>query len=213
MTVPIPPLESVRDRTRAGALMEHPLRLAILQAASAPRSATEIAAGLGLPRQRVNYHMGRLRRAGFLVPAGRRKRRGLFEQRYAASAQAYVLDPEVLGPVRARVDLISDRLSAEYLVALSTQVQSDLGQVIAEATRLGQRVATMSISTEIRFTSPEQRTRFARALEQAVTRLVGRHAAPARADDGTPLSGRLFRLVVGCYPPPASPSPAVEAHP
>jgi biotin operon repressor len=214
MTAPLLPIESVRDRTRAGALMEHPLRLAILHAASAPRSATEIAAGLGLPRQRINYHIGRLHRAGFLVPAGRRKRRGLFEQRYAASAQAYVLDPEVLGPVRARVDLIRDRLSAEYLVALSAQIQSDLGQVVTEATGQGKRVATMSISTEIRFTSPEQRTRFARELERAVTRLVGRYAAPVRADDGTPLPGRLFRLVVGCYPPPASPqrgSPGVDA--
>ena len=205
MTAPLAPLESVRDRTRVAALMEHPLRLAILQAASTPSSATEIAAGLGLPRQRVNYHIGRLRRAGFLVPAGRRRRRGLFEQRYAATAQAYVVDPEVLGPVRARADMIVDRLSAEYLVALSTQVQSDLGQVMADATRQGKRVATMSISTDFRFTSPEQRARFARALERAVTRLAGRYAAPARAADGEPLPGRLFRLVVGCYPPPASP--------
>ena len=205
MTAPATPLESVRDRTRVAALMEHPLRLAILQAASTPSSATEIAAGLGLPRQRVNYHLGRLRRAGFLVPAGRRKRRGLFEQRYTATAQAYVVDPEVLGPVRARADLIVDRLSAEYLVALSTQVQSDLGHVMTAAARQGKRVATMSISTEIRFTSPAQRASFARALERAVTRLAGRYAAPAQTADGEPLPGRLFRLVVGCYPPPAPP--------
>src|SRR5688572_11587861 len=119
MTLPATVIESVKDRTRVGALVEHPLRLAILRAAAEPRSATEIAAGLGLPRQRVNYHIGRLRRAGFLVPAGRRRRRGLFEQRYTATAQAYVVDPEVLGPVLARPDGIADRLSAEYLVALS----------------------------------------------------------------------------------------------
>jgi hypothetical protein len=77
--------------------------------------------------------------------------------------------------------------------------------VLTEATRQGKRVATMSISTEIRFTSPEQRTRFAHALERAVARLVRHYTAPARAADGEPLSGRLFRLVVGCYPPPASP--------
>ncbi len=205
MTISIPPVESVRDRTRVGALVEHPLRLAILHAASAPRSATEIAAGLGLPRQRVNYHIGRLRRAGFLVPAGRRRRRGLFEQRYTATAQAYVLDPAVLGPVRVRAELIRDRLSAEYLVALSNQIQSDLSQVLSEATRQDKRVATMSISTEFRFAGPEQRARFARALERAITRLVGRYAAPAQSADGQPLPGRLFRLVVGCYPPPASP--------
>jgi DNA-binding transcriptional ArsR family regulator len=204
MAASLPPVESVRERSRVGALVEHPLRLAILHAASAPSSATEIAAGLGLPRQRVNYHIGRLRRAGFLVPAGRRKRRGLFEQRYVATAQAYVLDPAVLGPVRARTDLISDRLSAEYLVALSSQIQSDLSQVLSEAAHLDKRVATMSISAEIRFAGPEQRADFARGLERAIARLVGRYAGPAQSADGKPLSGRLFRLVVGCYPPPAS---------
>ena len=185
--------------------MAHPLRLAILQAAAIPRSATEIAAGLGVPRQRVNYHVARLRRAGFLVPAGRRKRRGLFEQRYTASAQAYVVDPGVLGALGARAELIEDRLSADYLVALASQTQSELGQVRSEADRAGKRVATMSASADIRFTSPEQRARFARALEQAITRLIAQHAAPAQADDGRPLPGRLFRLVVGCYPPPATP--------
>jgi DNA-binding transcriptional ArsR family regulator len=205
MTAPALPLESVRDRTRVGALMAHPLRLAILQAASAPQSATEIAAGLGVPRQRVNYHVDRLRRAGFLVPAGRRQRRGLFEQRYTASARAYVLDPGVLGSLGARAEHIEDRLSGEYLVALSSQTQSELGQVMAEAGREGKRVATMSLSADIRFTSPEQRARFARALQKAVTRLVARHTAPAQADDGQLPPGRLFRLVVGCYPPPATP--------
>jgi biotin operon repressor len=205
MTAPALPLESVRDRTRVGALMAHPLRLAILQAASAPHSATEIAAGLGVPRQRVNYHVDRLRRAGFLVPAGRRKRRGLYEQRYTASAQAYVLDPGVLGSLSARAEHIADRLSGEYLVALSSQMQSELGQVMTEANQEGKRVATMSLSTDIRFTSPEQRARFAYALQKVVTRLVARHTAPAQADDGQPLPGRLFRLVVGCYPPPTTP--------
>jgi DNA-binding transcriptional ArsR family regulator len=200
------PLETVRDRSRVGTLVEHPLRIAILRAAAEPRSATEIAAGLGLPRQRVNYHLGRLRRAGFLVPAERRRRRGLFEQRYRASAMAYVVSPEALGPVAAEADRIEDRLSAEYLVALAAQVQGDLGQVAAAASRQGKRVATLSISTEVRFTSPAQRARFARALQRALTRVVGRYAGPSTTAEGGPAAGRLFRLVVGCYPPPAGPA-------
>ncbi len=198
-------VESVQDRSRVGALVEHPLRLAILQAAAEPRSATEIAAGLGLPRQRVNYHIGRLHRAGFLVPAERRRRRGLFEQRYRASARAYVVAPGALRPVHADTDLIEDRLSAEYLVALAAQVQGDLGQVVEEAAQQDKRVATLSISTEIRFTSPQQRARFARALQRAITTVVARYAGPSMSAEGGTAAGRLFRLVVGCYPPPARP--------
>jgi DNA-binding transcriptional ArsR family regulator len=205
MTAAVTPreLESVRERARVGALVEHPLRLAILRAATSPRSATEIAAGLGLPRQRVNYHIGRLRRAGFLIPADRRRRRGLFEQRYTATARAYLVDPGALGPVQASLERIADRLSAEYLLALSSQVQSDLSRVMGEAAASGKSVATLSISTEVRFIDAEQRARFTRELERVIKRMVGRYAAPAVTADGEPAKGRLFRLVVGCYPPPA----------
>ena len=206
MSFPAVAVESVRERSRVGALVEHPLRLAILRAAAEPRSATEIAAGLGLPRQRVNYHIGRLRGAGFLLPAERRQRRGLFEQRYTASAKAYVIAPEALGPVAARADEMEDRMSAEYLLALAAQAQGELGQALADAVRQGKRVATLSISTEVRFTSPEQRTRFARALQKAITRVLGRHTSPSTTAEGAPAAGRLFRLVVGCYPPPARPA-------
>lgn len=205
MSTAAAPLEAVADRARVAALVEHPLRLSILRAAAAqPSSATEIALALGLPRQRVNYHMSRLRRAGFLVPAERRKRRGFVEQRYRATARGYVIEPEALGPVGARADLVTDHLSAEYLLAWSAQMQGDLGQVMRDAKRRSKRVATMSLTTEVRFTSAEQRARFTEMLERAITRLVGRYAAPASAPDGQPLPGRLFRLVVGCYPPPAT---------
>jgi DNA-binding transcriptional ArsR family regulator len=206
VSAPAIAVESVRDRSRVGALVEHPLRLAILRAAAEPRSATEIAAGLGLPRQRVNYHIGRLRRAGFLAPAERRQRRGLFEQRYIASAKAYVVAPEALGPVAARADEVEDRMSAEYLLALAAQTQGDLGHALADAARQGKRVATLSISTEVRFTSPKQRARFARALQRAITRVVGRYTSPSNTAEGAPAAGRLFRLVVGCFPPPARPA-------
>jgi DNA-binding transcriptional ArsR family regulator len=199
-------VEAVGDRSRVGALVEHPLRLAILQAATEPRSATEIAAGLGLPRQRVNYHIGRLRRAGFLLPDERRQRRGLVEQRYRASARAYVVAPEALGPVAPQADRVEDQLSAEYLLALAAQAQGELGRVLAEAARQGKRVATLSVSTEVRFTSPAQRARFARALQRAIARVVARHTSPSMTAEGAPAAGRLFRLVVGCYPPPARPA-------
>jgi biotin operon repressor len=96
--VPVPPrpLEIVRQGGRATALLRHPLRLAILREAVRPRSATEIAARLGQTRQKVHYHVRRLHEAGYLAPAGRRRRRGLVEQRFVASARRYVLAPEVL---------------------------------------------------------------------------------------------------------------------
>lgn len=90
------PLHRVSDLDRARALL-HPLRLAVLLHAREPASAPEIAARLGLSRQRVHYHVRALADAGFLRRAGRRTKRNMVEQRYVAVARSFVLSPELLG--------------------------------------------------------------------------------------------------------------------
>jgi len=202
--VPTPAdLESVRHGPRAAALLAHPLRLAILHEADVPRSATEIAARLGQPRQKVHYHVGRLRQAGYLALAGRRRRRGLVEQRVVASARRYVLAPDVLGALGAEPAAVTDPTSAAYVVALAAGIQRDL----AQATVPGRRVATIALAAEVRFTGAAQRIRFARALERAVRGVVARHAAPPGAPADRPTPGQPYRLIVACYPVPRERAP------
>src|SRR5215468_7905780 len=93
-------LECVIDGTRAAALLD-PFRSKLLTLCRAPASASQIAHELGLPRQRVNYHVRELARAGLLRRAGRRRKRNMFEQRYVASARGYVLSPALLGEAGA----------------------------------------------------------------------------------------------------------------
>src|SRR5262249_27651458 len=97
---------------RAAALL-HPLRLRLLSMARDPASASEMARRLGLPRQRVNYHVRALERAGVLKAAGRLRKRNMIEQRYVATARAFVLSPRILGPVGADWRAIEDTGSAE----------------------------------------------------------------------------------------------------
>lgn len=87
-----PETETVRDGRRAALLVQHPLRSQILNIARAPMSPSAIAAELGESRQKVNYHVRQLRRAGFLRAAGRRQKRGLVEQRVVASAGALAFE-------------------------------------------------------------------------------------------------------------------------
>ena len=84
----LPDLECVFDEKRAEALLD-PLRMRILAIARTPASATEIAARLRLPRQRVNYHVRRLADRGLLRRAGRQRKRNMFEQRYVAAARSF----------------------------------------------------------------------------------------------------------------------------
>ena len=194
-------VDFVRDVRRASALL-HPLRLRIVEALREPGSATSLARRLGLPRQKVNYHVRELARAGYLRRAGQRRRRNMIERWYVATARAWVLSPELLGGVGIDRGAVEDAFSAAYLAALTSQVQRDLARVSEAARKAGKRLSTLSISSKLRFESAEQRAAFTRALRDALVDLVGRHASPYTRDDGSPAPGRPYHLVLGVYPMP-----------
>ena len=183
-------------------LLHHPLRLRILEALLDPDSATGVARRMNLPRQTVNYHVRELARARLLTRAGRRRRRRMYEQCYVATARGYVLSPELLGKLAADPAQVADTLSANYLLGLASKIQSELGLASQLAAKTGKRLATLSINTELRFTSPRQRAAFTAELQRAIVEIVGRHSSPYRKDDGSAAEGRPFRLILGCYPIP-----------
>ena len=163
-----------------------------------PVSAAELARRLGLPRQRVNYHVRALERSGFLRPAGRRRKRNMIEQRYVATARAFVLSPTILGPVGADWRDIADTASADYVLALTEQVRVDVERAREEAE--GRRVAALSLKSQFRFETAEQRDAFTNAIREAVVGVIARHSSANRTEDGKPGRGRPHRLVLVCYP-------------
>lgn len=199
---PAADLESITTARRASALL-HPLRTRLLSLARQPASASELARRLGLPRQRVNYHVRALEKAGFLKAAGRRRRRNLIEQRYVATARSYVLSPSLLGPLAADWRAIEDTASADYMLALAEQVRSDVSQASEEARSEGKLLATLSVKSQFRFQTPVERAGFAAAVRQALVDVIARHSSPNRLENGRPGRGRPYRLVLACYPVPA----------
>jgi DNA-binding transcriptional ArsR family regulator len=191
-------IASVRQAT---ALL-NPLRLRLMVLSREPVSACELARRLGLPRQRVNYHVRALERAGLLRPAGRQRKRNMIEQRYVAVARAFALSPTILGALAADWREIGDTASADYLLALTEQVRGDVEQVVAEAG--GKRTATLSLKAQFRFESPAQRAEFASAIREAVVNAIARHSWPNRLENGRPGRGSPYRLVLACYPAPAA---------
>jgi len=191
-------LECVNELGEAAVLLSR-LRLQILELAAEPLSSSELAGRLALPRQRVNYHVRQLARAGFLRRAERRRKRNMFEQRYIAGAQGYLLSPELLGAVGANWRAIPDTASAEYLLALVSQVQADLDRAWKRSESTG-RLSTISLKTQFRFESQTDRERFALALRNAILEVVTRHTMPYQRANGEPGPGSPYRLVIACYP-------------
>ena len=197
------PVGVIREAPKAGALLK-PLRREILAHARTPVSASGIAAAMKRPRQVINYHVRELARAGFLKRAGRVRKRGLYEQRYVVSAQAFVLAPEVLGAMDATAgQATADKASASYLLMLATRLQKELSESWRKAEADGTPLPLLSLDTEFAFASPGDRARFARALTDAITHVVAEHtvAAGRGGDASTSLkAGGNYRLVLGCYP-------------
>ena len=191
------PVGVISDAPKAGVLLK-PLRREILGHAQRPVSAAGIAAAMGRPRQVVNYHVRELARAGFLRKAGRARKRGLTEQRYVVSAQAYVLAPEMLGALDATATTAAtDKASAAYLLMLATRLQREVSESWRKADAAGTTLPLLSLDTEFGFAAIADRARFAQALTRAITTVVAEHTTPAdRSCEGR------YRMVLGCYPTP-----------
>jgi DNA-binding transcriptional ArsR family regulator len=206
---PSPAWDFVAEIPRAAALL-HPLRLRILEALREPDSAAGLARRLRLPRQKVNYHVRELARTHFLERAGQRRRRNMVERRFRTTARGYILSPELLGQLGVPRGKAEDAFSAAALLGLMARGQSEVGRASREAAEKGKRLATLSLSSELRFESAEQRARFAAELRRAVVEVVGRHASPYTRVDGSAAPGRPYRLILGCYPIPSQKENSME---
>lgn len=188
------------DRPAQAVVALDPIRARLLAELSAPASAAQLAARVGLSRQRVNYHLRTLEEYGLVELAEERPRGGLTERLLVATAAAYVVSPSALGPLAADPDRSNDRLSARHLVALAARLVTEVGALVRGADRAGQRVATLSLDAELRLSGPGARAAFADDLAAAVTALVSRHHDP------TAPKGRTHRLVVAVHPIPEEPT-------
>jgi DNA-binding transcriptional ArsR family regulator len=171
-----------------------PVRSRLLtELAAEPASAAGVAARLGLPRQKVNYHLNVLEAHGLVELAEVRARGGIKERVLRATAACYVVSPAAIGQEGARPEHVSDRLSAGYLTTLAGRTVHEVGALARVAEAAGQRLPTFSIDTEVGFRSPEDRAAFADGLTAAVLELVSRY----HHDDG-----QRYRVIVAAHPKP-----------
>jgi DNA-binding transcriptional ArsR family regulator len=190
----------VIEDPRAAAAALDPIRSRLLtELASGPASAAALAGRVQLTRQKVNYHLSILEDHGLVELAEVRSHGGINERVLRATAASYVVSPAAIADSGARPELVQDRLSARYLMALAGRIVREVGNLARRADAAGRRLPTFSIDTEVRFRSAADRAAFADDVTAAVLELVARY----HHDDGRP-----HRLVVAAHPVPTeSPEP------
>ncbi|MDO9338526.1 MAG: ArsR family transcriptional regulator [Caulobacteraceae bacterium] len=186
MTAPMALLDDA-DRVRAAL---SPIRRRMLTELQAPGSAASLAAALDMPRQKVGYHLKALEDAGLVQLVEQRRKRGFTERLFTASADAYVVDPDLLaGP--APEALSQDRYAADHLIRAAAETVRDVGRMRQAADAEGRRLLTFTIDAEVAFAAPGDIERFAHRLTEAVAALV--------KDFDTP-GGRPYRLIAATHP-------------
>ena len=210
-------IEVIEDPAAAEASLD-PIRTRILMELAEPGSATQLAAKVGLPRQKVNYHLKALERHGLVELVTERRKGNVTERILQASAASYLISPAALASVAPDPHRFSDRFSAFWLLALASRMVQEMGRLITGAAAAKQRLATFAIDGEITFRTAADRAAFAEELGAAVTRLVDKYhdGGPGIPAEGAGAGGgRRHRLIVALHPtlktaqrkaPPTNPS-------
>lgn len=185
---------AVIDEPAAAGVCLDPVRARLLAELAVPGSATTLAQRVGLPRQKVNYHLRALERHGLVELVEERRKGNCTERMLRATALSYVISPRAMAAVEPDPGRSPDRLSARWLLALAARMVRDLGELIAGSSAAGKKLATFAIESEIRFATPADRTAFAEELATTVTALV------AKYHDESAEQGRDHRLVVAVHP-------------
>jgi DNA-binding transcriptional ArsR family regulator len=170
--------EAMSDADRA-ALSLGPIRRRVLLAlAQQPDSATGLARRLGLPRQKVNYHVRELERAGLVELHDLRQRRGLVERR-----------------LRTRPEL-QDAFSSAYQVQAAAKLIREVTVQRDAAGAAQQRLATLTLEIDISIESPRAFREFSADLQRALADLARRYHH---------IDGRPYRVLVASHPKPRQP--------
>ena len=171
-----------------------PVRTRLLAELVEPGSATMLAAKVGLPRQKVNYHLKTLERHGLVDLVEERRKGNVTERVMRATAASYVISPAALAAVQPDPARSPDNLSARWLLAVAARLVRDVGALITGATQARRRLATFALDGRVRFASAADRAAFAEELSKAVAAMI------ARYHDETAERGRDHRVVVAIHP-------------
>jgi DNA-binding transcriptional ArsR family regulator len=188
-----PHLDIIDDPTRARVALQ-PIRLRLLQLLERPLSAPQVAKELGMPRQRVLYHLRKLEDERLVEAQDHGSVGRRIDRSYVRTATSYAIAPKTLGGVAVDPRTVADAFSSAYLSAVAGRTLDDLATLGRVASQRGKRVPTITLETAVRFATPDDQRRFADELATLLTALAAKYHQPDAA------KGRTFRVFSCAYP-------------
>lgn len=162
----------IEDTDRA-LLALSPLKRQLLAALREPGSAASLSKRLDLPRQKLGYHLRALEAAGLVRLVEERQRRGFTERVLVAVAEAFVIDPALLGGGEVAAE---DRYAADHLVAAAGAIVREVTRMRSAAETEGKRLLTLTIESDVGFEKPRDFETFSQELAEAIAGVAARYA-------------------------------------
>ena len=162
--------------------MADPTRAAILELLTEPRSVTELAHALDVPRTRLYHHIELLREKGLVEQVDERRVGALTERIYALTAKTFRPSARLVhsGDPADRVDALTTLLFDTTKADLKLSLEASKGEPLLD---LGRSIA---------FLSDEDSQRFIAEVKSLVERFDAAHAMTS--------SARPYALVWALYP-------------
>jgi DNA-binding transcriptional ArsR family regulator len=186
------PVASVTDIDTV-AVLAHPMRLRILALLREPSSAATVARALGEPRQKVNYHVKELERAGLVRRVGERRSGNLVENLFQAVASTFLVSPRLAWGDPRRTAALAEQVALENLVTVGERLQRAAALLLDRAAFEGEQIASAAVEAEVRLADDAQRAAFLREYVAAVGPLLKKYGDA----DGNP-----YRVVLAVHPDP-----------
>ena len=189
------PDSHARTLTQPAAIdaLNHPIRRQVLGALREADSAANVARLLGLPRQKVNYHMKELARAELVKEKGERRKGHLIEKLYEAVAGSFVISPRIAVDEEKRQRALNDQVSLRHLVMLGEQLQQDAIGLLDRAAFDEKQIASASVEAEVHFPDEASRTAFMQEYLQLLGPLLEKYGSE---------NGEKFKTLLSIYPDP-----------
>lgn len=188
-------IDVIEEPKRAAVLLQSG-RIKMLENLGEPCSAAALARKLGLPRQRVNYHLRELEAQGLIELLEERSKGSVTERIYRRTGQSYAISSAALGELGDMPLDAADRFSAAFQIALASRAVRDLGHMQIGAAAAKKKLPTFALEVEIRFGSADERNQFSEDLAACVADLVRKYHKEKAP------KGRKFRFYMGAYPRP-----------
>ncbi|MCH8959688.1 MAG: helix-turn-helix transcriptional regulator [Proteobacteria bacterium] len=175
---------------RTMALLADPLKAEILREMDQPRTTADLALAMGMPRQKLGYHVRKLEGAGLLANVGESRRGNCVARKLQTAARRIIVVQ-----ADSNAATLQDRFTVSGLVESCARTIREVGVLSSAAGNDGEKQPMLTLDTEIAFDNAQEQQAFAQELNELIAALVDRYGS-------TSSGARCFRLVAASYPKP-----------